>query len=156
MISTVLWIGAAIYAFILWLRGVSPALFRLGKGLAMRKIALFAKPDHAQSLRSLLIDSRLFREKNILDVPTYDDTGRAENATVFLVYWPDWGNNIEQVIAMKPDKCALIVYAPYDHARISDEKMKLIDNKRHSTVVNFRGRLLNDIVASMITTSYEK
>ena len=34
--------------------------------------------------------------------------------------------------------------------------MSLLDKKRNVVVNNFRGRLLNDIVVSMITTSYEK
>lgn len=60
------------------------------------------------------------------------------------------------ILFMKPDECALVVYAPYDQGRIPDEQMKKLDGKRHTAVTNFRGRLLNDIVASMITTSYEK
>jgi hypothetical protein len=34
--------------------------------------------------------------------------------------------------------------------------MRNLDGKRHTAVTNFRGRLLNDIVTAMITTSYEK
>ena len=31
-----------------------------------------------------------------------------------------------------------------------------INNTSNTTVVNFRGRLLNDIITTLITTSYEK
>ena len=75
---------------------------------------------------------------------------------MYLVVWHDWAADIVEILRQKPDQCALIVYAPYDRGRIPDGQMTLLDGKRHTAVTNFRGRLLNDIVASMITTSYEK
>jgi hypothetical protein len=156
VIDTGILVGAAIYAIVLWAKGVTPALLRLGNGLAKRQIAIFAKADHVSSLSNLIIDSKLFSEKNIRGITTKEDIGRAEGATLYLVYWPDWTEEIDAILSMKTDKCALIVYAPSGQGRISEERMAELDNKRHTTVVNFRGRLLNDIVASMITTSYEE
>jgi hypothetical protein len=144
------------YGIFLWVRGISPALLRLGNGLARRKIAIFAQSDNFSSIKSLLMDSRLFKGKNICSITKKEDIGRAEDATMYLVFWPDWSNDIEDILSQKPDKCALIVYAPYDRGRIPDEQMKRLDGKRHTAVTNFRGRLLNDIVASMITTRYEQ
>lgn len=142
-------------SFFLWIKGVSPSLIRLGNGLAKRKIAIFAKGDNVTSLRSLLIDSGLFKSKNIFEVAKMDDIGKADQGSVYLVYWHDWAADIDEILRNKPDKCALIVYAPYDLGRIPDEEMKKLDGKRHSAVTNFRGRLLNDIVTSMITTTYD-
>ena len=34
--------------------------------------------------------------------------------------------------------------------------MKNLDGKRHTSVTNFRGRLLNDVVVSQITTQFTK
>ncbi len=152
----ILFIGGIIYAATLWADGILPALLRLGNGLAKRKIALFAKGDNASSLRNLLMDSKLFKAKNICEISKREDIGRAESATVFLVFWPDWTADLPEILRSKPDECALIVYAPYDKGRIPDAEMRDLDDKRHTAVTNFRGRLLNDIVASMITTSYEK
>jgi hypothetical protein len=156
LLESILFIGGIVYAVILWTRGVFPALLRLGNGLAKRKIAIFAKADNLSSLRNLLIDSKLFKGKNICEISVTGDIGRAESATMFLVYWPDWAIDITEILDKKNDECALIVYAPYDKGRIPDDQMKKLDGKRHTAVTNFRGRLLNDIVASMITTSYEK
>ncbi|HEV3482807.1 MAG TPA: hypothetical protein VGR97_10825 [Candidatus Acidoferrales bacterium] len=145
-----------IYAVVLWARGIAPALLRLGNGLAKRKIALFAKSDNVASLRNLLTDSKLFRPSNICEISRREDIGRCESATIFLVFWPDWEGDIAEILSKKRDECALIVYMPYDRGRIPDESMRDLDGKRHTTVTNFRGRLLSDIVTSMITTSYEK
>lgn len=140
----------------LWLTGVSPALFRLGIGLAKRKIAIFAKGDNADSLKSLLLDSKLFKEKNICEIKKSEDIGKAEAASVYLVWWQDWRDDIANILDQKPDACSLVVYAHFNQGKIPDEQMKNLDGKRHTAVTNFRGRLLNDIVISMITTSYEK
>lgn len=156
VIETIVLVVGIIWGFILWTRGVFPALYRLGNGLAKRKIAVFAKGDNVRSLRSLLTDSKLFREKNIFEITNAKDMGKAEKASVYLVFWHDWANDIAQILEKKPDTCALIVYAPYEKGRIPDEQMKNLDGKRHTAVTNFRGRLLNDIVTAMITTSYEK
>jgi hypothetical protein len=137
-------------------RGIIPAIWRLGNGLARRKIAIFAKGDNALSLRDLLVDSKLIDASNIIRITRVEDVGRAEQATVYLVFWHDWEADIDEVLRQKPDECALIVYAPYDRERIPTDQMKKLDGKRHTAVTNFRGRLLNDIVSSMITTSYEK
>lgn len=146
------------FAITIWVfaRGIAPALWRLGNGLAKRKIALFAKGDNVASLRDLLLDSKLIQPENIIEITRVEDVGRAEPATLYLVFWHDWAVDIDAILDEKPDKCALIVYAPYDKDRIPTDQMKKLDGKRHTAVTNFRGRLLNDIVASMITTSYEK
>lgn len=155
-IETVIFIGLIVYGVFLWAKGIFPALLRLGNGLATRRIAVFAKGDNLRSLKGLLQDSKLFREKNICEITKGADIGRAETATVFLVFWSDWAPAIDEVLRVKPDECALIVYTAYDQGGIPDEEMKKLDDKRHTTVTNFRGRLLNDIVVSMITTGCEK
>lgn len=152
-ISTIIVIVGAITGVIIWIRGISPALYRLGNGLAKRKIVIFAKGDNAVSLKSLLTDSKLFRQKNISEITCKEDVGKVEEASVYLVYWHDWANDISEILSKKPDKCAMVVYAPYDKGKIPDEQMKNLDGKRHTAVTNFRGRLLNDIVTAMITTS---
>lgn len=153
--STAIVVVSVVVGFYMWIRGILPAIFNLGNGLAKRKIAIFAKPDNLASLKSLLIDSKLFSEKNIYGITKKEDIGSAEKASLYLVFWHDWAGDIDKILNMKPDGCALIVYAPYDQERIPDDQMKNLDGKRNTAVTNFRGRLLNDLVTAMITTSYE-
>lgn len=153
--AAVLIIGI-VYAVYLWFTGIAPVLYRLGNGLAKRRIAIFAKGDNLTTIKNLLLESKLFRAKNVCDIPQLRDIESSEGASVYLVYWPDWANDIDAILTRKPESCALVVYQPYDQGRIPDEQMKKLDGKRHTAVTNFRGRLLNDIVTSMITTGYEK
>ena len=145
----------AIAAVVLWFSGIAPALLRLGMGLARRRVAIFAKGDVAGSLKSLLLDSGLFRERNLVLVGYDGDIEKGRSATLFVVYWPDWTENVEEILGQKRDSAALIVYAPQDMGSISKETLAILNKKRNVVVCNFRGRLLNDIVVSMITTSYE-
>ncbi len=155
-IATLLVIVTFVLALIAWVRGIFPALLRLGNGLAKRKIVIFAKSNTLSSLTNLLIGSDLFLEKNILKVTKEDDFGIAENATLFLVYWPEWKEEITKIKNLKKDGEALIIYAPKSAGFIPEDVMADLDKGRNVTVVNFRGRLLNDIVTAMITTGYTK
>jgi hypothetical protein len=72
------------------------------------------------------------------------------------VYWPDWKAELIDIAQMKRDSVALVVYAPQEHGPIPKDTMAAIERSRNVIVNNFRGRLLNDIIVSMITTSYER
>lgn len=156
------WIDAAVLvvvvltAVVLWFRGIVPALWRLGSGLARRKIVIFAKGDQLTSLRDLLIDSKLFRKGNIESISRIDDIGRAQDATVYLVWWSDWAADIDAILGRKPDSAPLIVYAPYEQPKLTPAEMTKLDGHRNTAITNFRGRLLNDVVTSMITTAYKQ
>lgn len=155
-IGTLIALVLFIIVVITWIRGIAPALLRLGNGLAKRKIAVFAKGDNLGSLKSLLIDSKLFSKNNIIEIAKKEDVGCAEKATLFLVYWQDWASDINLILNQKMDGTALVVYAPQDLGRVPDEEVKKINDHRNTILTNFRGRLLNDLVVSMITTSYER
>ena len=155
-ITTIWGVITLLWVIVTWLTGLLPAILRLGNGLARRKISIFAKPDNLVSLRDLLIDSGLFWKENVVEVTKKDDFGKSEGSTLFLVYWPDWKDEILQIRDKKRDNEALVIYAPKSKDPIPEEIMAELDKVRNVTVVNFRGRLLNDMVIGMITTGYTK
>lgn len=85
-VTTVIFLVTLVLGIYAWLKGILPALIRLGNGLSKRKIAIFAKGDHLRSLESLLSDSKLFDKKNVIDISSDNDFGRSEQATLFLVF----------------------------------------------------------------------
>ncbi len=135
-------------------KGLLPVWFRLGMGLAKRKIAILAE-EQSSDLKDLLVDSHLFSPKNIILVGK-ESLKKAEVATMFLVHWEPFKSHIDQILDIKKDSDALIIYAPQKEGFIEQEDMTKLTSQRHTIIVNFRGRLLNDIYTSMITTSYEK
>lgn len=156
IIETLTSIFILIVAVFTWSSGAIPVLLRLGNGLAKRKIALFAKGDHLTELRSLLIDSKIFSSKNIIEISSVQDLGRADQTSLFLVFWHDWEVDVDKILSKKNDQTALIVYAPRDLGDVPNTKRDQINEHRNSILTNFRGRLLNYLVSSMITTSYQQ
>src|SRR5689334_1021782 len=95
--ETLILLATLLYGVVLWSRGVFPALLRLGNGLAKRNIAIFATAENGASLSRLLLDSGLFKAKNILELARSQDIGVAERASVYLVFWPDWADRIGEI-----------------------------------------------------------
>ena len=126
----------------------------IARYIESRKIAIFAKSENLNSLQNLLTHSGLFNQKNIIGITKKEDIGAAELATLYLVQWNDWFKDIDDILRQRKDGEALIVYAPGGPGSIPKDKMKVLDGKRNTAVTNFRGRLLNDVVTAMITTSY--
>lgn len=154
-LTTILMIVGFLYTTYLIIKGVFPVWYRLGIGLAKRKIAIFASGEF-DGLKSMLVDSKIFEEDNIIQI-NKNDIKKAEKETIFLVHWKDYQEKIDEILTLKKDSTALIVYAPQSEGRIEpQEKMDKINSHRNTVVVNFRGRLMNDILTSLITTSYDR
>lgn len=154
-ISTILITGGFLYTTFLIVKGVIPVWYRLGRSLSKGKIAIFSTTQYS-SLRNMMIDAKLFQEKNIMEVGTHE-INRAKKANLFLVHWNDYKNEIDQILNIKEDWTALVIYAPKNEGIIENQAiLDKINSHRNSVIVNFRGRLLNDILISLITSSYER
>src|SRR3989339_784455 len=145
-VSRIITIIFAVSGLFNWLKSIFPVLARLGMGLSKRKIAIFASANNYSSLKDLLVDSKLFNTRNIIQISTISDLGKSEKSNLFLVFWPDWKDNLNKILSKKNDSDALVVYAPQSKGSIPKLQMDDIDNQRNAIVTNFRGRLLNDIV----------
>lgn len=156
LITTVITaIGIVMVAY--WtVRGLIPALFRLGYGLRRRKIAVVATGDSLNNLVGLISDSRLFNSKRIIPTAGQGEIEAISRASLILINWPDCREYLDDILRLKSEQTALIVYAPHSGGRIENEDMAKLEQRKHVVVCNFRGRLMNDIVTSMITTGYEK
>ena len=145
---------AFIYRLACWAFGITPIVFRLGIALWQRKVAIFGNAEIFQSLRDSLVDSNIFKKKNIIHISS-DNIDKAKDQTIFLVDWDTFGDKIEQVFSCRKNhQTAIVIYAK--PASIPLDKMSDIANRANTVVVNFRGRLLNDILTSLITTSYDR
>lgn len=155
-ISTVLFIGVLLQGISLWIKGILPVLLRLGNGLAKGKIAIFAKNSHSKELEELLHTSGLFRRDNIIKINDINSLYKSDNSSLYLVFWHDCQDEIEQILNQKKAGVPLIIYAPQELGFIPKDKMAQLNNQPNTIVTNFRGRLLNDIIISLITGSYKR
>ena len=136
------------------LKGVIPVWYKLGISLSKRKISIFAG-EKFNELKDVLIDSGMFRTKNIVQIDK-EAIKKAEKTSFYIIHYSFYKNNIDEIISLKKDSDAMIVYAPQDEGFIEQDILNKLNSQRNTIVVNFRGRLLNDILISMITTSFSK
>src|SRR5687768_12185968 len=109
-LATLASIIAVIVIAVLVIRGVFPVWYRLGLGLSNRKLALFAETEF-EALKSMLVDSKLFQEKNIIRIDK-KELKKAEPLSLLLVHWKPFESEMENILDLKRDSAALIVYAP--------------------------------------------
>lgn len=153
-ISTLIVIIGILYTLYLVFKGIISVWYRLWLALSKRKIAVFAD-DKFNELKNLLIDSNIFNEKNIVKIEK-SEIKKAKSISLFLIHWSSFKENIDEILSEKNHSDAIIIYAPQDEGFIEKTQIEKLNLQSNCTIVNFRGRLLNDILTSMITTSYEK
>jgi len=145
---------------VFWFLGIAPLLWRLGYGRWLRKIAIVAGGNFFDQLRKDLVDSGVFRESNISQISS-SSLAEVKEHNLLLVHYQSFSKQqIKTILANKNSKAGMVFYFPEFSPKkgkvIPDEMLKQITNTENTTVVNFRGRLLNDIMTTLITTSYEK
>jgi hypothetical protein len=137
--------------FILAARGVIQVIYRIGFGISKSKIAIFCKNNE---LKTLLLTSKIFLKKNIIEIDNENCIDTAKSARIFLVNWSDFKNHINDILHIKEENVALVIYArpgEIDQALINE-----INKKGNAVIVNMRGRLMNDVFTALITAGYGK
>jgi hypothetical protein len=139
----------------LWAKGILPVILKLGNGLVKAKIAIFATGNELDNFRDLLLKSDLFSPTNIIDITSYGEIGLAKDTSLYLVDWDNWQSDFNDILSQRGEKGKpIVIYAP--PRTIPPEKMNELSVEQNLTVTNFRGRLLNDVMISLITGSYNK
>jgi hypothetical protein len=142
-----------IYRVVCITLGVTPLVFRIGKAIWRRKVAIIGTFEAFSSLKDCITDTDIFNQNNVIHIPI-DNIDKAKEHTILLVDWETSGILIDQIfVARKNHNTAVIIFAKA--GSIPHDKMAEIANKSNTVVVNFKGRLLNDILNSLITTSFD-
>src|SRR5699024_9522415 len=87
-----------IYRIASMVLGLSPLIFRVGKALWRRKIAIIANSEAYSSLNETISDSGIFNNKNIIHI-TPDNIDKIKSYSIILVDWESCNDTIEQVFA---------------------------------------------------------
>lgn len=159
VLTTVFAICLFIWAVISWILGVYPLFLRLGFGRWSRKISIVANDDMFSSLETDLVDTGVFRKKNIYQIKT-DTLSKVRETTLALVHYQSFTEDqIKTILSNKKSNAGFIFYFPEftpPSVVISPEMMRAINNQQFTTIVNMRGRLINDIITTLLSTSYDK
>ncbi len=155
LILTVWGISTLIVVVLLFLWGLLPVLWRFGNALVHKKIVIYAKGDNASDLNDLIREMDIFKG-NIITVRSKDSVESAEKADIHLMRWCDAKVFLDKIVAKKKKNSAIIIYCPHEDGRLDDDAQKILNTYKHAVLVNFRGRLLNDIITSLVTIKYGK
>ena len=152
-ITTIFLIFTILISFICWWFWFVPICLRLWKALWGREIAIFSSSEFFNQIKPTLIDSKIFKEKNIIHVSNSNNEA-GKRKSFFLVEWDSYKDNIEDLYNLRRDDLIPIIIFARPQA-IPHEVMNEIANRNCTVVVNFKWRLLNDILVSLITTAYD-
>lgn len=159
VLTTIFAICLFIWAIVSWFMGVFPLFLRLGFGRWKREIAIVSNDDKYSSLKSDLVDTGIFRDKNIYQIKK-DSLAKIKETTLALVHYQSFTEDeIKTILSNKKSNAGFIFYFPEftpPTVVIPATTMKSINEQQFTTIVNLRGRLVNDIVTTLISTSYEK
>ena len=146
-------------AIISWILGVYPLFLRLGFARWSRKIAIVANDDLYSTLKTDLLDTGIFREKNIYPIKA-DTLSKVKETTLALIHYQSFTEEqIKTILLNKKPNAGFVFYFPEftpPSVIIPQAIMKEINSHQFTTVVNMRGRLINDIVTTLLSTSYDK
>lgn len=153
-LATIMSILLVISKFIEWLWGITPLAWRIGSSLSNRKICIVGDTDSTATIKQILVDSGLFKTKNISAIHA-NNIDIIKSFTVIVFDWETAGSEIENVFHYRRSSHTPVVILAKPGS-IESSKMFDIANRVNTCVVNFKGRLINDIVTSLITTKNEK
>lgn len=154
--STLLVVVGFLFGLVSVVLGEVRPWWRLGTSLSHRKIGILS--NDFPSLSDILVDSGLFNRSRIKQIHG-NAFERVADYSLILLDYTSCSGQLESLLDKMQSGAAVIVYAPPTEdgtPRISPEHMRKIHAKMNATVVNMRGRLLNDILTSMITTGFAK
>lgn len=129
---------------------------RFGLALFGKQIKVVANMEDYEAIRHDLIGSGLIKEKNIMRIgkQNLSDLRDAFMIIVSSDYLPN--DEYGRVVNEKSSRCGLIVYSPPEKDRLSPEKMLQLNSTPFSTLCNFRGRLVNDVLLMMLSTAFKE
>ena len=153
-ITTIITLAIGLYTIIARILWERPILLRFWFGRRFRDIAIVAKNDQFSQIESDLKSSGIF--KNIRSVLPWS-LWEVKKHNLLVVHYESFSKDeIKEIVSYKEPKAWMIFYHPNADTRIPNEMMRMIGNKQNTSVVNFRWRLLNDIITTLLTTSYAK
>ncbi len=157
---TIVAVLSILTTIVFWILGITPLLWRLGLGRWTRKVAIVASSDMYATLEKDLVDSGIFRRGNISPINNKSLSDVREHSLLLVHYQSFTEKEIETILNYKTSKSGMVFYfpefSPQKGKSIPPDMIDKIGNVPNTTIVNFRGRLLNDLITTLITTSYEK
>lgn len=136
--------------------GITQALWRFGLALFGKKILVIADESDYEDIREDLSDSGLIKNKNIQRISNKHLDKINDALMLIVVYGYLENDDFEAVLRRKNSRCGLIVHCPPEKGRIDERQMSLLSKTSFTALCNFRGRMVNDVLLMMLSTSFKR
>lgn len=136
--------------------GVTQALVRFGLALFGKKIFVVASEDEYGDIREDLVDSGLIKSGNIQRVSNRHMDKAHDALLLIIVYGYLEPKDFEALVRTKSSRCGVIVYCSPEKSRITEQEMSLLSRTSFTALCNFRGRMVNDVLLMMLSTSFKR
>jgi hypothetical protein len=144
-----------ISALIIWAQGAIKPLYRLGFGLSKRSISILADGRTYNEIATDLKNTKIFKDKLIERLAKPTDISRKDLVIISPSFFDGQSQEdvnealLECIKNQKETSSALLIYTVI----WLDNNVKDAINKESNTIlVNMRGRLVNDVLATLMTT----
>lgn len=128
--------------------------FRFGQSIAWKKVFIISSGDTLRELRGDLGRSGIIKKRNII-TKTKGEMSDLDGARLLILDYAHLGETeVLEVVSHKDSNCGVLVYAETEV--IPKEVMRKLNLYRHVSVVNFRGRLINEILLLLVSTSFTR
>lgn len=130
--------------------GVTPLAWRFSIAVWNKKIGIIANEDQFQRIFNEIDSAKVVKTKNISKISTSNIEISKEKGLLVVDY--DYYQDLKYLITLrKTTQVSVVIFARPN--QIAREEMDFLSTKPNVIVTNFFGRLLNDIVVSMVSTS---
>lgn len=137
-------------------RKVLIALKRFGLSLHKRKIHVVSASGTFASIKQDLVDSGLITERNVVHIDDKHLSNVGESLLTIVVYGYLDDAETKRLLHSKKSGCGMIVYCAPGSGKVGDTVLDALNKEPFTTLCNFRGRLVNDVLLMMLSTSFSK
>lgn len=132
------------------------AAFRFGLALSYKQISIVSDSEAYEELKQDLADSGLIKGKNIVRISKSHLPKTMKARLILVVHGYLDIEQLKQVFSNRGPQCGLILYCPPEKERLNESEMQLLNSCPFSVLCNFRGRMVNDVLLMMLSTSFTK
>lgn len=130
-------------------------LWRFGKARWKKPILIYGNSEQYGSLKKDFVATGIVRERNVSRADA-DHMGEiAEAWTIVICADGIEDDDVIRILEAKPPRCAALVYAP-PNRRLGPAAYKECNMREHVAVCNMRGRLTDELILTLFTTSFKK
>jgi len=157
-ISTGVSVFWVIVGVVVCVRYLIPVAKRFGLGMWRRQIAIVSDNSTlAESLKIDLASTGILRRKNIVTIPRLNVKDLPKWSVVVIdCECFDSDELLDDFIRRMDVSIGVVLYCRAGRKRLSDDLMNEINGSSRVILTNFRGRLVNDVIASLVSTPYEE